>query len=263
LACCVISAKFILLAMKQTAANPEKILPWEDPVHAEIPQVRDGELGAVYYGQRRSGDFYDFSRCNGERLLFGLFDVAGKLEQARPIMVAMQKELRNLSAELLSDPASNEMEAMTELWIRLNREIIKAAGGVHQCSAFIACYNEHLKTLAYVNAGHTPGLMRDGGHIAELGATALPLGLFSHAVPEPGMVALGPGHLVLLISRGVVEARRRGDEFGLEGVKKYMQELGFQSARETCLGLLSRVQQFMGTAPTHDDVTTVSLARTN
>jgi serine phosphatase RsbU (regulator of sigma subunit) len=77
------------------------------------------------------------------------------------------------------------------------------------------------------------------------------------------MVALEPGHLILLISRGVVEARRRGEEFGLEGVKSYMRELGFQSARETCLGLLSRVQQFMGTAPTHDDVTTVSLARTN
>lgn len=248
--------------MKPTA-QPREILPWRDPVHSEIPQVRDGELGAVYYGQRRSGDFYDFTRCNDERLLFGLFDVAGNLEQARPIMVALQNELRSLSAELLSDPARNEMEAMAELWIRLNREVMKAAAGVHQCSAFIACYNEHLKTVAYINAGHTPGLVRDGGHIAELGATALPLGLFSHAVPEPGMVALGPGHLLLLVSRGVVEARRRGDEFGLEGAKQYLRELGFPSAHETCVGLLSRVQQFMGTAPTHNDVTTVSLIRGN
>jgi serine phosphatase RsbU (regulator of sigma subunit) len=105
--------------------------------------------------------------------------------------------------------------------------------------------------------------VRDSNRIAELGATALPLGLFSHAVPEPGMVALETGHLLLLTSRGVVEARRRGEEFGLEGVKRYLEELGFQSARETCIGLLSRIQQFMGTAPTHNDVTTVSLARTN
>lgn len=248
--------------MKPTA-HPHEILPWQDPVHAEIPQVRDGELGAVYYGQRQSGDFYDFVRCQDERLVFGLFDVAGNLEQARPVMVAMQQELRSLSAELLSDPSHNEMEAMAELWIRLNREVMKAAGGVHQCSAFIACYNEHLSTLAYVNAGHTPGLVRDGDHIAELGATALPMGLFSHAVPEPGMVALGPGHLLLLVSRGVVEARRRGQEFGLEGAKQYLQELVFTSAHETCVGLLSRVQQFMGTAPTHNDVTTVSLTRKN
>lgn len=245
------------------SAHPHEILPWQDPVHAEIPQVRDGDLGAIYYGQRRSGDFYDFVRCNDERVVIALFDVAGNLEQARPIMVALQKELRKLAAELLREAGSNEMESMAELWIRLNREVMNAAGGVHQCSAFIGCYNEHLKTIAYVNAGHTPGLVRDGGQIAELGATALPLGLFSHAVPEPGMVALGPGHLMLLISRGVIEARRRGNEFGLEGAKQYLQELGFPSARETCVGLLSRVQQFMGTAPTHNDVTTVSLIRTN
>lgn len=245
------------------SAHPHEILPWQDPVHAEIPRIRDAELGAIYYGQRRSGDFYDFVRCNHERVLVGLFDVAGNLDQARPIMVALQKQLRSLSEELLIEANGNEMESMAELWIRLNREVMNTAGGVHQCSAFIACYNEHLKTVAYVNAGHTPGLVRDGDHIAELGATALPLGLFSHAVPEPGMIALGPGHVMLLVSRGVVEARRRGDEFGLEGAKQYLLELGFPSAHETCVGLLSRVQQFMGTAPTHNDVTTVSLIRTN
>ena len=231
---------------------------WEDPVHAEIPQLRDGEFGAVYYGQRRSGDFFDFIRCGPERVLFGLFDVAGKLEQARPIMVSTQNKLRQLSAELLSDDTGNEMEALAELWISLNREVIRV-GGVHQCSAFIGCYNEHLKTVSYVNAGHTPGLVHDGNQVAELGATALPLGLFSHAVPEPGMVALNGGHSMLLVSRGIVEARRRSEEFGLDGAKKYLLDLGFQTAHETCLGLLARVQQFMGTAPTHNDVTAVSL----
>jgi phosphoserine phosphatase RsbU/P len=178
-------------------------------------------------------------------------------------MVAMQLSLRILTPELLSDHSKNEMEAMAELCIRLNREVMKVAGGVHQCSAFVACYNEHLNTVAYVNAGHTPGLVRDGGNITELGATALPLGLFSHAVPEPSMLALGPGHALLLVSRGIIEARRKGNEFGLEGAKQYLLELDFQTAHETCVGLLSRVQQFMGTAPTHNDVTTLSLLRKN
>jgi len=144
---------------------------------------------------------------------------------------------------------------------RLNHRV--APGGVHQCAAFVGCYNEPLHTVSYVNAGHTPGLLRDDDKITELPATALPLGLFSHAVPEPLMVALGDGHLILLASKGIVEARRRNDEFGLERTKQYLQELGFQSAHETCVGLLARVQQFMGTAPTHNDVTALSLLRSN
>ena len=217
----------------------------------------------MYYGQRRSGDFYDFIRCSPERVLFGLFDVAGDLEQARPIMVAMQKKLRKLSAELLAKDGVNEMEAMAEMWIRLNREVMRVAGGVHQCAAFVGCYNEHLQTVSYVNAGPTPGLLRDDKQVAELPATALPLGLFSHAVPEPSMVALGGGHLILLASKGIVEARRRNDEFGLERTKQYLQDLAFQTAHEACVGLLARVREFMGTAPTHNDVTALSLLRSN
>ena len=239
--------------------NAPEIMSWRDPVHAEIPTIRDAELGALYYGQRRSGDFFDFVRCGTERVLLGLFDVAGKLEQARPVMVAVQRKFRILAAELLEDHSINEMEAMAELWIRLNREVIYAAGGVRQCSAFIGCYNEHLKIISYVTAGHTPGLVKDGQQIVELAATALPLGLFSHAVPEPGMVALGPCHTMLLVSRGVVEAGRRGEEFGLEGAKQYLRDVGFRSAHETCVGILSRVHQFMGTAPTHNDVTALCL----
>ncbi len=247
----------------KTAAHPCTVQLWKDPVQASIPQLRQAEMGAVYYGQRRSGDFYDFVRCNPDRVLFGLFDVAGGLEQARPIMLAMQKKLRKLSAELLAEQSSNEMEAMTVLCVRLNREIMRVAGRVHTCSAFIACYNEHLHTLAYINAGHTPGLLRDANHVRELPATTLPLGLFSHSVPEPALIALRPGNMLLLLSKGIVEARRRSEEFGLDGAKQYIHELGFQTAHETCFGLLARVQQFMGTAPTHNDVTVVSLVRSN
>jgi sigma-B regulation protein RsbU (phosphoserine phosphatase) len=243
------------------SAHPPDMLPWKDPVQAPIPQIQDGDLGAVYYGQRRCGDFYDFVRCSPERLLFGLFDVAGGLEQARPVMVAMQKKLRHLATKLLADHAGNEMEAMVELWIGLNREVMKVGGGVHPCAAFIGCYNEHPKTVSYVNAGHTPGLLRGQDQVSEIGATALPLGLFSHAVPDAGMVVLQPGQAFLLLSRGIVEARRRGEEFGLERAKQYLQEIGFASAHETCVGLLARVRHFLGTAPTHNDVTALSLVR--
>jgi sigma-B regulation protein RsbU (phosphoserine phosphatase) len=232
-----------------------------DPLPASIPDIRDGHLGAVYYGQRRSGDFYDFVRVNRECVLFGLFDVAGGLAETRTIRCRLQAAFRSFGPQLLEASHANVSEAMLELWIGLNKQVLQAADGVHSCPAFLACYNEDNKTLSYVNAGHTPGLCRHDDEINELESTALPLGLFSHSVPDCSVVFLGPGNGLLLVSKGIIEAKRRGEEYGLERAKQYFRETGFQNAHETCLGVLSRVRQFMGTAPTHDDVTALSLIR--
>lgn len=232
----------------------------EDPVRAIIPEIRHGDLAALYYGQRRRGDFYDFTRVNPVRVLFGLFDIAGDLENTRRIELPLQEEFRAAGIGLLQDSEANESQAMMELWIRVNQAIMKAAG-VHACPAFLACYNEDLATLTYVNAGHPPALVKDDDAVVELPATALPLGLFSHSVPEACVIALGNANALLLVSRGIIEARRRHDEFGLQGAKDYLREVTFNSAHETCVGLLSRVRQFMGTAPNHNDVTALALLR--
>lgn len=232
----------------------------EDPARAIIPELRNGELAALYYGQRRRGDFYDFLRVSPARVLFGLFDIAGDLEQTRRIEIPLQDQFRFAGSELLQDAGANESQALMELWIRLNQVIMKTAG-VHACPAFLACYNEDMATLTYVNAGHTPGLVKDENAVFEYPATALPLGLFSHSVPDASVVALGEGHTLLLVSRGIVEARRRHDEFGLQRVKDFLWEVAFASAHESCVGLLSRVRQFMGTAPNHNDVTALALLR--
>ena len=79
------------------------VLPWKDPLQASIPQIRDGFMAAVYYGQRCSGDFYDFLRVAPARVLFGLFDVAGDLQRTRGIVVAIQEKFRSLGASLLGD----------------------------------------------------------------------------------------------------------------------------------------------------------------
>ncbi len=90
-------------------------MPWKDPLQANIPQIRDGFMAAVYYGQRCSGDFYDFLRIGPERVLFGLFDVAGDLHRTRAIVVAIQQKFRSTGASLLESSDTNESEAMLEL----------------------------------------------------------------------------------------------------------------------------------------------------
>jgi sigma-B regulation protein RsbU (phosphoserine phosphatase) len=231
------------------------------PAEASVPDLRNGSIDAVYYGQRCAGDFYDFLRVTPERVLFGLFDIAGKVEQTRHIVIALQEQFRSSGMSLLHDPDANESEAMHTLWLEINHAVMKAAAGVHPCPAFMGCYNEQLGTLCYVNAGHTPGLVGDHADITQLNATALPLGLFSHSVPDSSMIAVSPGNTLLAVSKGMVEARHRGEEYGIDRVSNYLRGTVMDTAHELCVGILSEIKQFMGTAPTHNDVTALSLIR--
>lgn len=231
------------------------------PVQAEVPELQDAELAALYYGQRMGGDFYDFLRVSPCRVVFGLLDVAGRVDDSRSIITAAQTTFRTVASELFSREEVNESEAMVELALQLNRTILKEAQGVRSCPAFAACYNEDLGIVCYVNSGHTPALLRDQAGIVELPATGLPLGLFSHATPDAAMAALQPGAAMLLVSRGVIEGKSRGEEFGLERVKRSMQDSSAESAKEICVHVIDQIKQFMKTAPTHNDVTALSLFR--
>lgn len=232
-----------------------------EPVQAEVPELHSAELAAAYYGERQGGDLHDFIRVTPNRVIFGLLDMAGRIEENRAIVSAAQQTFRTRSPELFAAEDVNEADAMAELCLELNRSIMAAEGGIRSCPAFAGCYNEDLGTICYFNAGHTPGLLRDMTGISELEATGLPLGLFSHATCEAPLVALPPGAALLLVSRGLLEGKRRREEFGLERVKTGLQQAANENARELCATVIDGVQQFMRKPPVHNDVTALALVR--
>lgn len=232
-----------------------------EPAQAPPPELKEAQLAAAFYGQRTGGDLHDYIRVSPSRVLFALLDVAGRLGQNRAIVVAAQDTLRSFGTQLLSHDDINEADAMIEVCVQMNRAILKTAGRVCACPAFAACYNESLGTVCYVNAGHTPALLRDRPGVIELGATGLPLGLFSHSAADASIVALEPGAMLLLVSRGLVEANRKGKEFGLAQVKNILLESHAETAQEICATVLGQVQEFLATKTTENDVTVLALAR--
>ena len=231
-------------------------------VQADGFSLQGANMAVAYFSSRAGGDFHDFARVSPTRFLFGLLDVAGKRETSQPILQSAQACFRAAGEELFSAPELNESDAMVELARRLNLEIMRAAGGVRSCPAFAGCYNEELATLCYVNAGHTPGLLRDDSSMVELPATGLPLGLFSLAPTDARIVGLGPQASLAVVSRGVVEAESRHEEFGLAGVKSVMQGSN-GSAKDLSQRILEQVQTFMHRGPKHNDVTALTLTRGN
>lgn len=238
-----------------------KPVPFRYPVQAQVPELRQAEMAAVYYGERMGGDFYDFIRVNPRQVLFGLMDVAGRLEENHDIVNSAQRIFRGLGTELFAREESNAADNMIELCLQLNRAIIEASDRVHSCPAFAGCYDESLGTITYFNAGHPPGLVRDHTGVIELPATGLPLGLFSHTTVDVSTVALPLQAGLLLVSRGIVEAKCSGEDFGLEQVKVGFEQWETGSAKDLCLAILGRVQDFMCTPPTHNDVTALALLR--
>jgi sigma-B regulation protein RsbU (phosphoserine phosphatase) len=232
-----------------------------EPVPSAFPILKEAQIAAAFAGQRIAGDFYDSFRVSSSRVLFGLLDVAGRRVQNQEIFSAAQEIFREAGSDLLGPAEVNETDALTQLCLQLNRSIIETAGAVHPCPAFAGCYNEELGTVCYFNAGHTPGLARHAHEVSELGATGLPLGLFSHTTSDARIIALEPGSALLLVSRGVVEAECNREEFGLTRVEQALQAASRVSAHEVCVAVLDAVQRFATEPTTQEDVTALALIR--
>lgn len=217
--------------------------PLRVPRPSCIPNLATINTGAAYRSARVGGDFFEFVEAGANRLVFAMFDIAGKRDSALHIAASVQDVLRERSPELVGE-SSNINEGLSELTLALNRAIQHAAQGVHNAPAFLGCYDDEFGTLSYINAGHVPAIVSDQDGVAELESGGLPLGLFSHVVHDPKVLVLVPGAALVLISKGVLEARSGGKEFGLERVKLAITSQRFRSAEELCAQILHSVDDF-------------------
>lgn len=215
----------------------------------------------MVHGARVGGDFYHFMRTTPHRVVFGLLDVAGQRSENRSIIAATRTAFQEAALGHFAHDDVNEADAMMEFCMELNAAIRRSASAVCVCAAFVGCYSEDFGTICYVNAGHTPGLLRHGNDVVELRATGLPLGLFAASTYEAPTAALAPGSALLLVSRGVVEALRRKEEFGLPRVKEHFAQLPMDNANVIAGSILDAVGRHLGTMPATNDLTSLALLR--
>jgi serine phosphatase RsbU (regulator of sigma subunit) len=194
-------------------------------------------------------------------VVFGLLDVAGDSKENHGIVVAANVAFREKGPECLADEEVNEADAMMEFCQALNASIRSSARGIRTCAAFLGCYNELLGTVCYINAGHTPGLLRYDSIVSELPATGMPLGLFSASTYEAPTAAVPKGGALLLASRGVVEAARKKEEYGLQRLKVHFEQMPLTNAHEVATSALSAVRQYGDGSSRQNDLTTLALVR--
>ncbi len=250
-------ADFMKLPFQRTSTGATGLAP----TCTEFPPLDGAEISAMVHGTRLGGDFYHFMRTTPQRVVFGLLDVAGQRTENQHIIAATRTAFLEAAAARFGDVDVNEADAMMEFCMDLNATIRRSASAICVCAAFVGCYSEDFGTICYVNAGHTPGLLRHGNEVTELRATGLPLGLFAASTYEAPTAFLAPGSALLLASRGVVEAMRRKEEFGLQRVKEHFAGIPMNSANVVAASVLDAVRQHLGSHPVTNDLTTLALVR--
>ena len=225
----------------QASAAPS---PQRQPLPACIPKRPGMQFAAIYRGARVGGDFFDILEVGESKILFVLLDIAGRRDNAFHVAAVVQQLFREKGTEMFSASGRDDNDVITDLLLDMNRSVISTAGGVCFAPAFIACYDLSIHMLTYINAGHSPGLMRDDQGLLPLEANGLPLGLFSHATHDAQYCGLTPGAGVVLASRGLLEARSGGREFGLDRFIETVRKQPFDNAQNICKALLESTEEF-------------------
>ena len=187
------------------------------------------------------GDFYDVfsSQGNGIAVLIG--DVSGKGIPAALLMGVIHGAVR--TAKWQSSSSGHEEESK-----RLNRLLCDQASGNRFASMFWCVYDEPLRSLRYVNAGHCPPFLiakRDGQVITtRLDKGGPVLGLLPDAAYEAATVEVAEGDLLVMYSDGLVEAANpAGEEYG----DRRLGELLLQHVDETPAKLREAVSNALTT----------------
>jgi len=154
------------------------------------------------------GDYYDFLDLGPGRLGVLLADVSGKGVAAALLTANLQASFRS-QLEL-------GMKLPRALLASVNKLFYESTPAEYFATMFFAEYRDQTRELRYINCGHPAALLvRAGGKIEHLEATALPIGVFGAWKCDEKTVTLDPGDVLLAFSDGVLEAGvERGEEFG-------------------------------------------------
>jgi serine phosphatase RsbU (regulator of sigma subunit) len=199
------------------------------------------------------GDFYDVILQEGDdeenRILLVMADVAGKSVPAALLMATFQASLRAL---LATGPS------LQELAVRLNRSVCeRSLGGRRFTTGFLAEISLETGLLHYINAGHNyPLLKRQDGTLKKLSGGGLPFGIQTSSEYEIEAVQLESKDFLLIFTDGVVEAvNSSGEEFEDNRLVSLVERAPHGTAQETLNVFRRAVDEFVGGARQHDDMT--------
>ncbi len=214
----------------------------------EAPPVLEGFDIAVRHESslQVGGDYYDFIRLTPEAQLVVVADVEGKGVASALIMSNLQATLRAVVAHV------HPLEGFV---YTLNESILASARSSKFLTLFLGLLYLPTRGLHYINAGHVPpAVVRAEGEPVFLGATGIPIGLFSPSRYQRGFLELKPGDVLLACTDGITEAdNAAGDQFESARMVQIAEVHRQRPASEIVDAVFAEVTAFHEGGIHHDD----------
>ena len=196
-----------------------------------------------------SGDYVDLIPHDGE-LYFILGDVSGKGMAASILMSNLHAMFHVLVP--LGLPVCDLVE-------RANRLFAGSTLANQYATLVVGKINANGE-VEMCNAGHLPPIIVGGEKSVELGASGLPLGMFSDSSFISSGVRLNPGETLLLFTDGVTEANDNdGTEFGTDRLRESINGSAVGNPTDLLQTCVNAVAAFRNGAARNDDVTMLAL----
>jgi phosphoserine phosphatase RsbU/P len=242
------------ISMKRDIEIAQEIQRWLVPRRA--PDVAGVDIAfATRPAMTIGGDYFDvFRRATEGPLLITVADVSGKSVPAAMLMATFQGGLRALASSSGS---------LSELAGGLNRQVCANSQNGRFTTAFLAELDPGTGDLSYMCAGHNPPILqREDGRIELLESDNIPLGVELLEDYKTGITRLEHGDFLVIYTDGVTEARNeRQQEFGEERLLKLLQTAGAERSALTLSHIMRNLDEFVGAATQHDDITCLVVRR--
>ena len=192
------------------------------------------------------GDCFHFVPLPGRRVGLAVADASGKGLPAALIVANVQSSLRTAAMFAPEDPAA--------VVSAVNRQLHACSPVDRYATLFYGVFDENTRTLHYVNAGHNAALViRRGGTVVWLEASAAPVGLFAETVYQAEVVQLYPEDLIVGYTDGFVEATNTAsEEWGFKGLLAAVKRCRTRQPEGIVEAAFAALDEFSGDNQTDD-----------
>jgi sigma-B regulation protein RsbU (phosphoserine phosphatase) len=198
------------------------------------------------------GDLYDFFQPGGDEFGFCIGDASG---HGIPAALMARDVITGLRMGI------EKHMKMIHTLKKLNSVLYRSAYSTRFVSLFYAEMEEN-GNLFYANAGHPSPLLLHNNKFSKLDSSGIVFGALPEIELTRSFINLLPGSILILFSDGIDErTNSKGEEFGIERIKKVISNNRSLSAEEIITVLFKAADEFGGKKVWKDDATAMVLKR--